>query len=300
MNIKRIAVTLMATLLLLIPLATVAQGNTVGKAATDFTLKTHDGKKLTLSKLKGKRGVVLVFFATWCPPCMAEVPHVKKFVNLSKDKNILVYGVNIQQSQRIIDKFVKDHKVNYRVLLDSDAKVAKAYKVTGIPTVIGIDAQGIVRYRAHGLTRKSKDFIKMLTSGLPKKMVPIDEKPVANTGAKMDDHAQGHDDVRFISKETLQGWMKGDTQPLIIDVLSPESYAKAHVEGAVNIPLAQLKDRAATMDKERRTVVYCASYECHASTAAARLLTSLGFKDVSDYKGGIKEWKEAGLPVGEK
>jgi len=300
MNIKRMAITLMATLLLLVPLATVAQANTVGKAATDFTLKTHDGKKLTLSKLEGKRGVVLVFFATWCPPCMAEVPHVKNFVNLSKGKNILVYGVNIQQSQRIIDKFIKDRKVNYRVLLDSDAKVAKAYKVTGIPTVIGIDGQGIVRYRAHAFPSKPKAFIKTLTAGLPKKMVPIDNKPTANTQAKTHDHAQGDAGVRFISKETLREWMMGDSQPLIIDVLAAESYAKAHVKGAINIPFAQLKDRAATLDKERRTVVYCASYECHASTAAAKLLTSLGFKDVSDYKGGIKEWKEAGLPVGEK
>ena len=299
MNIKRMAIALMATLLLILPLATVAQGNTVGKAATDFTLKTHDGKSLTLSKLEGKRGVVLVFFATWCPSCMAEVPRVKNFVNLSKDKNILVYGVNIQQSRRIVNKFIKDRKVNYRILLDSDAKVTKAYKVTGIPTVIGIDGQGIVRYRAHAIPRKPKAFIEMLTSGLPKTVTPIAAKPVAVTDAKVDGDSHGHDDVQFVSKETLQEWLKGDPRPLVIDVLSPESYAKAHVKGAINIPLSQLKNRAATLDKERRTVVYCASYECSASTEAAKLLGSLGFTDVFDYKGGIKEWTEAGLAVGD-
>ena len=145
-----------------------AQANTVGKAASDFTLETHDGKKFTLSKLEGERGVVLVFFATWCPPCMAEVPHVKQFVELSKDRKVLVYGVNIQQSKRIVERFVKDRKINYRVLMDSQAKVAQAYGVTGIPTIIGIDGDGIVQYREHGLPKDSEAFIKSLTASLPK------------------------------------------------------------------------------------------------------------------------------------
>ena len=143
-----------------------ARANTLGKPASDFTLDTHDGKKLTLSKLEGKRGVVLVFFATWCPACMAEAPHVKKFVTASKDKNVLVYGVNLRQSKRIVEKFIKDRKINYRILLDADGKVATTYKVTGIPTIIGIDADGIVRYRAHSVPKDHAAFIKLLTKTL--------------------------------------------------------------------------------------------------------------------------------------
>jgi peroxiredoxin len=150
-----------------------ARANTVGKPASDFTLKTHDGKSLTLSRLKGKRGAVLVFFATWCPACMAEVPQVKKFVAASRGKKVLVYGVNFRQPQRIVLKFVRDKAVNYRILLDSDGKVAKTYGVRGIPTIIGIDADGVVRYRAHALPKDHDAFIKLLT------------KPVARTVRKL-------------------------------------------------------------------------------------------------------------------
>lgn len=98
------------------------------------------------------------------------------------------------------------------------------------------------------------------------------------------------DGVSFISIDTLKKWMKEDKPPLIIDVLSEESYNKNHVDTAINIPFAKLKEKAAELDKERRTVVYCANYKCHASTAAAKVLTGLGFTDVHDYKGGINEW----------
>lgn len=144
------------------------QTSSVGEVATDFTLQTHDGKELTLSSLKGKRGVVLVFFATWCPPCMAEVPHVKQFVESTRDRNVLVYGVNLQQPKRVVESFVRDREVNYRILLDSDGKVAKAYGVKGIPTIIGIDANGEVQYRAHALPSDAEALIKALTAPLEK------------------------------------------------------------------------------------------------------------------------------------
>lgn len=267
-----------------------AQANTVGKPASDFTLATHDGKKLTLSKLEGKRGVVLVFFATWCPSCMAEVPQVKQFVTASKDKNVLVYGVNVQQSQRIVESFVKDRKINYRILLDTDGRVATTYDVTGIPTIIGIDADGVVQYREYALPKDPAALIKTLTATLPK------QKAVTKKAEIQRDYVK--DGVHFISKETLTKWLGEKEKPVVIDVLSPESYRNAHIRGAINISYEHLKSEADKLDKNARIVVYCANYQCHASTQAAQLLGKLGFKNVYDYKGGIKEWQEAGLSVG--
>lgn len=134
--------------------------------AADFTLPTHDGRTLTLSSLEGERGVVLVFFATWCPPCMAEVPHVKRFVEETRDKGLLVFGVNIAQPKEVVDKFVESAELNYRVLLDSDGKVATAYGVTGIPHIVGIDAAGIVRYSGHQLPDNTQDFAELLSAPL--------------------------------------------------------------------------------------------------------------------------------------
>ena len=142
-----------------------------GDDAPDFTLKTHDGRSLTLSRLKGQRGVVLVFFATWCEPCMAEVPHVKDFVEATRDKNILVYGVNIDQPLDVVKRFVEDKKVNYRILLDEKGAVAQRYGVYGIPHVTAIDADGVVRYIGHGLPRgKARDaLVEILTAPLKDK-----------------------------------------------------------------------------------------------------------------------------------
>jgi rhodanese-related sulfurtransferase/peroxiredoxin len=268
----------------------------VGDKAADFTLRTHDGKSLTLSKLKGKRGAVLVFFATWCPSCMAEVPQIKKFVDESKDKGILVYGVNLQQEQRIVDNFVKSYKVNYRILMDLQGEAGKKYGVRGIPYIVGIDANGIVKYADHHLPSDKGKFIKSLAEGIKKEVKKEVNKKDKMEAKNSKDYMK--DGISFISKETLQKFQKEDKDLVVIDVLSPKSYARAHVKGSINIPLKELKGKMSTLSKEGKIVVYCANYKCHASTAAAKQLNAAGFKAVHDYKGGIKEWKEAGLPVG--
>ena len=149
-----------------------AQGGTkpprVGDKAPDFTLPTHDGKSLTLSKLQGKRGAVLVFFATWCEPCMEEVPHVKALVEATRNEKVLVYGINVDQAEQVIQRFVKAKKINYRVLLDKGAKVTRQYGVVGIPWIVGVDAGGTIRFVGHGIPEgKARDaLVKTLTAPL--------------------------------------------------------------------------------------------------------------------------------------
>ena len=135
----------------------------VGDEAPNFTLETHDGKSFTLEKLEGKRGAVLVFFATWCPACMAEVPTVKNFVEKSRDQGVLVYGVNFKQPKRIVEKFVEERELNYRVLLDTDGAVSqKQYKVTGIPLIVAIDADGIIQYVGHHIPKDQNALIEKI------------------------------------------------------------------------------------------------------------------------------------------
>jgi len=242
--------------------------------APDFTLKTHDGKSLTLSKLRGKRGVVLVFFTTWCTYCMTEVPHIKEFVKKSKDDGVLVFGVNIKQPKRIVDKFVKDKAVNYRILLDEEGKVAKSFNVSGIPAIFGIDASGVIRYSGNGLPKDEDALIRTLSAPSP-------------GGAKS------------VDLKTLAKWIKSDNKPLVIDPRGNESFRKSHIKGAINIPHDHLGDKKflARVSKDTTIVTYCNGPKCKISHRAAEKLSTLGFSKVFVFSGGLLEWVKAGLPV---
>jgi rhodanese-related sulfurtransferase len=100
-----------------------------------------------------------------------------------------------------------------------------------------------------------------------------------------------------IAREELKAKTDGGGDFVVIDVLSPESYARRHLPGAVNIPLSGLDAaRTKSLDKERETIVYCASFECQASVVAAQRLEGLGFKRVLEFAGGIADWEDAGYP----
>lgn len=85
---------------------------------------------------------------------------------------------------------------------------------------------------------------------------------------------------------------------MLVDVLSKDSYLREHIKGAVSLPLDDIESQAAKLlKKDSQVVTYCASFECQASTKAAEKFLSLGYKDVFDYKGGLKDYKEAKLPM---
>jgi thiol-disulfide isomerase/thioredoxin len=119
----------------------------IGRTAPDFSLKTVDGKTVKLSDEKGK--VVLVdFWATWCGPCMASMPHIQK---LSADqdlkkKGLIVWAVNDQESRDDVQKLLDSKGYTMMVPMDSDGKVEQDYFVTGIPTTIVVGKNGVVKF----------------------------------------------------------------------------------------------------------------------------------------------------------
>lgn len=108
--------------------------------------------------------------------------------------------------------------------------------------------------------------------------------------------AEKKKEVVFITKEDVQKMIR-EKGVVLIDVLSPESYAKGHIKGAINIPLSNLEKNMEALKKYDKIIVYCASKKCHASVKAAKLLIKHGFGNVYDYKNGLKEWIESGLPL---
>lgn len=84
---------------------------------------------------------------------------------------------------------------------------------------------------------------------------------------------------------------------MVVNVLSPDAYADAHIKGSINVPFDKLEEKAQSWNKNTRIVVYCANYFCAASAEAARRLQKMGFVDVFAYEGGTAEWKQKGFSL---
>ena len=107
--------------------------------------------------------------------------------------------------------------------------------------------------------------------------------------------------MKTLTKEKLKQMIDDHEDFVLINVLAEEYFDQEHIPGSVNISVKQEdfvdKVKARLPDKSKKVVVYCASFECQASTAAAKKLADEGYKDIYDYEGGIKEWKEAGYEL---
>lgn len=130
--------------------ASIKEGIDIGNLSPDFELTTLDGKQAKLSQYRGKK-VILNFWATWCPPCNAEIPDLEKFYSDFKDKDTVILGVDLTQSeksQESVSAFVRTNKITYPVLLDKDGTAADTYRILSIPTSFIIDTKGIIRNKA--------------------------------------------------------------------------------------------------------------------------------------------------------
>ncbi|WP_312473164.1 redoxin domain-containing protein [Neobacillus sp.] len=123
------------------------EGLAIGAKAPDFELKTLTGETVKLSSLKGKK-VMLNFWATWCPPCKAEMPEMEQFYKQAGD-DIVILAVNIDP-QLDVQGFVNENKITFPILLDADDKVNETYKILSIPTTYFIDSKGIIKNKFTG------------------------------------------------------------------------------------------------------------------------------------------------------
>ncbi len=125
-------------------------GSNVGEVAPDFQLTKIDGSPVSVSDLRG-HPAVLIFWTAWCPVCKEEASHFNELAAGYESKGVRVLGINIQDSEARTRAGIKDFGIQYSVARDADASVARLYKVTGTPTVIFFDRQGIVRYTGNEL-----------------------------------------------------------------------------------------------------------------------------------------------------
>ncbi|MBW7652275.1 TlpA disulfide reductase family protein [Anoxybacillus sp. ST4] len=126
-------------------------GIDVGEIAPDFELMTLKGEKMKLSQFRGKK-VVLNFWASWCPPCRAEMPEMQRF-HEQYGQHVAIVAVNLtnkEKSRDAVETFVNQKSVTFDIMLDEQGTVSKTYKVITIPTSYIIDEQGIIRSKHVG------------------------------------------------------------------------------------------------------------------------------------------------------
>ncbi|TAK36857.1 MAG: TlpA family protein disulfide reductase [Chloroflexota bacterium] len=116
----------------------------VGKSAADFTVAGVDGRPLHLSDFKG-RPVWLNFWATWCPPCRAEMPDIVAVYDEEQSKDLVILAVSIGEDADTVRQYVEKAGMKFTVGVDGRQSIADMYRVSGIPTHIFIDRDGIVR-----------------------------------------------------------------------------------------------------------------------------------------------------------
>lgn len=104
--------------------------------------------------------------------------------------------------------------------------------------------------------------------------------------------------LKQITRDELLQMQSSGQEVKLVDVLEREHFVKEHIPGAISLPVNEIAEGASkTLNKGDTVVVYCASFDCQASTIAAEKLIALGYKNVWDYKGGLKDYKEANLPL---
>jgi len=116
----------------------------VGQEAPNFELRDRSGKIYALDSLRGQ--VVLVnFWATWCPPCRAEMPSMEKFYKMYNDRGVELLAVNVEpEGPEIMEEFEKDYPHSFPVVFDLEARVQNLYGVFKFPETFIIDKNGII------------------------------------------------------------------------------------------------------------------------------------------------------------
>lgn len=127
----------------------VSFGIDVGERAKDFTLKDINDSQVSLNDYIGKNVIFLVFSTTWCPSCNKEIPELIKLHDKYSEEGLKIIDVFIQEDKNKVGRVVSRNAIPYTVLLDLYGEIGRQYKIRGVPTLMVIDKDGIIRRKGY-------------------------------------------------------------------------------------------------------------------------------------------------------
>jgi len=135
---------------------------TVGKPAPDFRLSDPGGREISLSQFRGKV-VFLNFWASWCPPCRAEMPSMERLNEVYGSKNFAMVAVNTENDPGAVRRFLEKNPHSFTVLLDVDGRVHQTYRVFKFPETFLLDREGrIVEHYIGARDWSAVEFLKKI------------------------------------------------------------------------------------------------------------------------------------------
>jgi peroxiredoxin len=146
-------------------------------AAPDFTLLTLEGRPARLREFRGKL-VLLNFWATWCAPCLHEMPSMERLYQTFKQTDFMLLAVSMdRQGEGVARPFVDNLKLTFPVLLDSTLEVSRQYSVRGLPTTYLIDPDGLLIGVVIGARDWHRTEAKALIAGLLRQIPAPSDHP---------------------------------------------------------------------------------------------------------------------------
>ena len=120
-----------------------------GQQLVPFQAKDMSGESINLNKYIGDKIIILTFWASWCPLCKSEVPLLNDIKNRFNPEKIAIFGINIDKndSPSQARAFMENNTINYPIIYDEGSIITTSYKITGVPTVIIADKNGIITFR---------------------------------------------------------------------------------------------------------------------------------------------------------
>ncbi len=143
-----------------------SRGISPGEVVPDFILRSPTGEVRRLSNFRG-RPVLVNLWATWCPPCLAEMPVLNRIADDYRDRGLVIVSIAGDEDTGAVSRFLAKTPLKFEVLLDPDGSVGTQYEITGYPETFLVDREGRLRDKIIGPVpseggQPSADFVQRL------------------------------------------------------------------------------------------------------------------------------------------